>query len=346
MSTLAGRSIATAAKATSNGHAPKALAAVVQMCSTADISANLRRAIKVVQTAAARGAKTILFPEATDYVAENAAQARALAQPLTGPFVTALREAAATHQVELVVGVHERLNDDEISQFTGKQPDHDPPTFANALVAIDGGKQDDAGLGRILAVYRKMHLFDVDIPNGPRLHESATCAAGNSVVDPVPLHIGQLGLAICYDIRFPALSATLRSRGANILTFPSAFTEPTGAAHWSILNRARAIETQCYVISPAQIGRHSSVRSSYGAAMVVDPWGRVLVEGPSFAEWPRFLEQREVGSQVPVGGIEVVEADKEGGAAFALFEVDHAVTNKTRQSMPVWAHRREPALYE
>ncbi|KAJ3363561.1 Carbon-nitrogen hydrolase [Allomyces javanicus] len=340
-----GRTIATATKTVSNETAPKALAAVVQMCSTADVGANLHRALKVVQAAASRGAKTILFPEATDYVAENAAQARALAQPLMGPFVTALRETAATHQVEIVVGVHEKLGDDEVAQFAAKQSDHDPPTFANALVAIDGAQQD-AGLGRILAVYRKMHLFDVDIPNGPRLHESATCAAGDRVVDPVPLHIGQLGLAICYDIRFPALSAALRARGANVLTFPSAFTEPTGAAHWSILNRARAIETQCYVVSPAQIGRHSSARSSYGAAMVVDPWGRVLVEGPPFAEWPRFLEQREAGVPVPMGEMEVVEADPEGGAAFALFEVNHAVTDKTRQSMPVWTHRREPVLYQ
>ncbi|KAF9154938.1 Nitrilase, partial [Linnemannia schmuckeri] len=126
--------------------------------------------------------------------------------------------------------------------------------------------------GLITQTYRKIHLFDVDIAQGPRLMESNSTVAGDRVVPPVSTPIGKIGLGICYDLRFPEMALALRRKGAEILTYPSAFTIKTGEAHWEVLLRSRAIETQCYVVAAAQVGQHSEKRASYGHAMVQLPF--------------------------------------------------------------------------
>lgn len=133
--------------------------------------------------------------------------------------------------------------------------------------------------GKLKAIYRKLHLFDVETPDF-RYQESKVMKGGHAIVSPVhntPLD-GGLGLLICYDLRFPELSTILRKNGATILTYPAAFTVSTGSAHWERLLYARAIENQCFVVAPAQVGYHNEKRQSYGHAMVVDPWGRKLAE--------------------------------------------------------------------
>ena len=144
--------------------------------------------------------------------------------------------------------------------------------------------------GQIIGRYAKTHLFDVEIPERSiRLKESDYVQPGRKIANPVPLleeqDKFQVGLAICYDMRFPELAMVLCKRGANILTFPSAFTVPTGSAgHWSTLLKARAIENQCYVVAAAQTGRHNNKRTSFGHACVIDPWGTVIAECPEGEE--------------------------------------------------------------
>ncbi|MEQ2242454.1 Nitrilase [Ilyodon furcidens] len=168
-----------------------------------------------------------------------------------------------------------------------------------------------------MSVYRKSHLFDVELPEkGVSLKESAFTIPGASLVPPVQTPIGKVGLGVCYDLRFPELSLALQRHGADILTYPSAFTVATGAAHWEVLLRARAIETQCFVLAAAQVGRHHEKRSSYGHALAVDPWGDVV---------------GDCGGEKP---------------GMVLVEVDLEKVNRTRRNMPVQQHRRDAAFYQ
>jgi predicted amidohydrolase len=139
--------------------------------------------------------------------------------------------------------------------------------------------------GKIAAVYDKIHMFDVDLGNGESYRESATLKPGNQAVTG-DLPWGRLGLSICYDLRFPHLYRALAKAGADFLTIPAAFTRTTGKAHWHVLQRARAIETGCFVISPAQCGRHAGDRETYGHALIVNPWGEVLADA---GEEPGFI---------------------------------------------------------
>tara|TARA_R110002003_G_scaffold32_11_gene2030 strand:+ start:47095 stop:47709 length:615 start_codon:yes stop_codon:yes gene_type:complete len=135
--------------------------------------------------------------------------------------------------------------------------------------------------GQITQRYQKLHLFDVDIANGPKLKESDTVERGTDLLNPFDTPVGKVGSLICFDLRFPEPALALRARGAHIITYPSAFTTPTGkAGHWEMLLRARAIETQSYVIAAAQVGVHDEEgkRRSYGHGMIVDPWGKVVAE--------------------------------------------------------------------
>lgn len=134
--------------------------------------------------------------------------------------------------------------------------------------------------GKIVTTYDKIHMFDVDLGNGISYKESATYAAGNkAIVTPIPW--GRLGLSICYDLRFAYLYRALAQAGANILTAPAAFTKITGEAHWHILQRARAIETGCFIISPGLCGNHGNGKESYGHSVIIDPWGNILADGGS-----------------------------------------------------------------
>ncbi|KAL8666605.1 MAG: hypothetical protein Q9202_001403 [Teloschistes flavicans] len=219
---------------------------------------NLSQCRLLVQKAVAAGAQFLFLPEASDYIASTASESVSLVQPsTTSPFVLGLQSSAREHRLPINVGIHE--------------PTQDGKKVKNTLVWID----ED---GNVKHRYQKLHLFDVDIPDGPVLKESNSVEKGTKIVPPFPTGCGNVGMLICFDLRFAEPSLSLRRQGAQIITYPSAFTVPTGLAHWSTLLRARAIETQSYVIAAAQVGSHNERRSSYGHSMIVSPWGDILAE--------------------------------------------------------------------
>jgi predicted amidohydrolase len=228
------------------------------MTSTADRARNLATAIRLLNEAADLGAKLIGLPENFALMGRDEERIAA-AEPLEGPTLGAIREVARARRVWIVAGsVAEKVD----------QPGKTANT--SALIADDGS---------IAAAYRKIHLFDVNIPDGARYAESETVAPGDKVVlAPTPL--GRIGLTICYDLRFPELYRQLSGLGAEVVFIPAAFTLFTGKDHWEVLVRARAIENLSYVVAPAQVGRHSASRLTYGNAMIVDPWGTVLARCP------------------------------------------------------------------
>lgn len=141
----------------------------------------------------------------------------------------------------------------------------------NTLLWIDAD-------GKIVHRYQKLHMFDLDIPGGPVLKESNTTEPGTEIPAPFDTEVGRIGSAICFDLRFPEISLALKSQGADIILYPSAFTIPTGKAHWEVLLRARAIECQAYVIAAAQVGKHNEKRTSYGHSIIINPWGEIIGE--------------------------------------------------------------------
>jgi predicted amidohydrolase len=226
----------------------------VQMTSTADVRRNLDTAARLVSEAADLGAKLVALPENFAYMGPEEGRLAA-AESLDGPTLGTIREIARRRGVWVVAGsIAERSTNPKMTANT------------SAVVADDGS---------IVAVYRKIHLFDVSIPDGARYAESEGVVPGDKVVV-APTALGRIGLTVCYDLRFPELYRTLASLGAEVITIPSAFTLFTGKDHWEVLVRARAIENLAYVIAPAQVGRHSGNRQTFGNAMIVDPWGVVL----------------------------------------------------------------------
>ncbi|KAL8712261.1 MAG: hypothetical protein Q9220_003412 [cf. Caloplaca sp. 1 TL-2023] len=237
-----------------------AIAAIGQICSTSSMTHNLSQCQSLVKKAAAAGAKALFLPEASDYIAPSASETVSLVQPTsTSPFVLGLQDSARKYALPINVGIHEPTT-------KGEQK------VKNTLIWIDGN-------GTLKHRYQKLHLFDVDIPDGgPTLKESNSVEKGMEIVPPFSTALGNVGMLICFDLRFPEPSLALHRQGAHIITYPSAFTIPTGLAHWSTLLRARAIETQSYVIAAAQVGPHNEKRASYGHSMIVSPWGEVVAE--------------------------------------------------------------------
>ncbi|PLN85362.1 nitrilase-like protein [Aspergillus taichungensis] len=233
------------------------IAAVGQLCSTASASANLAQCQILVRKAVAAGAKALFLPEASDYIASSPAESISLARSVNeSEFVLGLQREAQQAELHINVGIHEPAADGKVK---------------NTLVWIN-----EKGL--ITQRYQKIHLFDVDIKDGPVLKESASVEKGMEILRPFETPVGRVGLSICFDLRFPEISLALRRNEAQIITYPSAFTIPTGRAHWETLLRARAIETQSYVIAAAQAGPHNEKRSSYGHSMIVNPWGEVVAK--------------------------------------------------------------------
>jgi predicted amidohydrolase len=229
--------------------------ALAQTTTTDDFDANLKVADRMVIEAADKGAALLAFPEVFLYLGGYKGKLK-VAEPLDGAIVSRFREAAAKHNVMLLLGsLHERIPDD-------------PARVYNTSVLI-------AANGDLLASYRKLKLFDVALPT-LKIKESDSIAPGDAPPPVVDTPIGKLGLTICFDLRFSDLYLDLRRRGAQIVFIPSNFTAPTGAAHWDVLIRARAVEGQFYVVAPAQTGRHNAKYTSYGHSMLVDPWGKVL----------------------------------------------------------------------
>ena len=233
--------------------------AVVQHNAGTDVAANLSTLIQLSRQAAAEGAQLITWAEAFAYLGRHEGKQEILETlPAGGPILHRCQELAQELNCALLLGgFHEAIPGDAQRCY-------------NTSVYLDE-------TGTVKELYRKIHLFDVNIVDGPQLRESRQTAAGNRAVL-TDTAFGKLGLTICYDLRFPALYQALTDQGAIAHSVPSAFTATTGDAHWHALLRARAIENQSYVIAPAQHGRHSANRSSYGHSVIIDPWGRVLAE--------------------------------------------------------------------
>lgn len=233
-------------------------AGVVQMTSVDDLSVNLTAAEVLVREAAARGAQLVTLPENFAFLRREG-EGVPCAQPLDGEIVERLRGWASAHRLWLVGG-----------SFAERIPG-DTRTYNTCVCCAPDGE--------LAAVYRKIHLFDVDLraSGGAAYAESAAVAPGSDLAL-ANTPFGPVGLSICYDLRFPELYRALAARGARILTVPSAFTPQTGKDHWEVLLRARAIENQAYVLAAAQCGRHNETRSSHGRSLIVDPWGVVLAQ--------------------------------------------------------------------
>jgi deaminated glutathione amidase len=235
--------------------------AAIQMTSGADIGGNLEQAQPLLEEAARRGAQLAVLPENFAFMGLRDADKRAVAEAEgSGPIQDFLATTAKRLQMWIVGGtIPLRAGED------GR--------VAAASVVYDAQ-------GNRVARYDKIHLFDVDIPGrAERYRESAHVAPGSQAVV-VDTPVGRLGLSVCYDVRFPELFRRLGAAGAQILTVPSAFTGPTGRAHWETLMCARAIENLCYVVAPAQSGFHPNGRETYGDSLIVDYWGRVLQRLP------------------------------------------------------------------
>jgi len=255
-------------------------AAAIQLNSTADVDRNLATAERLVDAAAAAGAELVVLPEKWSALGPGEMLLE-LAEPLDGPIVTAARGWAQRLGITLLAGsVGERIEGSERIANT------------SLLIAPDG---------EIEATYRKIHMFDVDV-GGVSYRESEHERAGEEVVV-APAAGTDLGMTICYDLRFPELFRILALRGARVITVPSAFTATTGRDHWEVLLRARGIEDQLFVVAANQFGTAPPSFSSWGHSMIVDPWGRILDvladgEGHAIADLD-LGEVERVRAQVP-----------------------------------------------
>ena len=245
---------------TSNGPDPTDIlrVAVVQMNSQDDKAANVETALALIDRAAGTGARLVALPEVWTYLGPDAGNHDA-AEPIPGPTIERLAERARRHGIYLHCG----------SIFEGVPGE---PRLFNTSVVLDPA-------GEIVAGYRKIHMFDVDLDGSERYRESATMAPGDEIVT-FDLDGVRVGLTICYDLRFPELFRILALRGAEAIILPAAFTLTTGKDHWEVLIRARAIENQVFMVASGQVGKHPPGNACFGRSMIVDPWGTVLATAP------------------------------------------------------------------
>ena len=248
--------------------------ALLQMTSGIDPAHNARTLARAVEQAAAEGAAMLFTPEMSGLIDRDRKRAAArIVRESEDPVLAAVREAAAKAGLWVALGsIAVRRDEDESGRYANR----------SLVIGPDGA---------IRGRYDKMHMFDVDLATGESWRESNAYAPGDAlgVVDGTP--VGRLGLAVCYDIRFPALFEALGQRGCDAIAIPAAFTVPTGRDHWHLLQRARAVEASAYVIAAAQVGRHDDGRETFGHSLVVDPWGEVVLDmggqeaGLGFAEF-------------------------------------------------------------
>lgn len=268
------------------------IAAVLQMTSGASVETNLATARSLLEQARVAGAKLAVLPENFALMGHKERDKIDVAEDLgEGQIQACLARSAQELEMWIIGGtIPLRVNED-------------PGRVAAASLVFDSQ-------GRFVARYDKIHLFDVDLPDREeRYRESATIAPGREpTVVSTPL--GHVGLSVCYDVRFPELFRLLQAQGADVLSIPSAFTAPTGRAHWELLLRARAVENLSYVLAPAQSGHHESGRETYGDSMIVDPWGHVLA---------RVAQP---------------------GPGIAVAEIDLTLQNELRTRFPALNHRR------
>jgi len=274
-------------------------AAVLQMTSTPEVEANLAMARTLLERARAEGATLAALPENFAIMGRKEADKIAVAEtPGEGPIQAFLGQCARVLGLWIIGGT------------IPLRIENEPERVAAASLVFDDR-------GRCLGRYDKIHLFDVAIPNrnrdapqrDERYRESATVAPG-SQPKVIATPLGKIGMAVCYDVRFPELFRVLQEQGAEILSLPSAFTAPTGKAHWELLMRARAVENLCYVLAPAQSGIHPNGRETWGDSLIVDPWGQVL-------------------SRIT-----------DAGPGLAVAEIDRTVQHELRERFPALSHRR------
>ena len=264
--------------------------ALLQMTSGIDPAANAATMTKAVEDAAQGGAGMLFTPEMSGLLDRDRKRAAPhVVPPGENPVLAAMREACAKHAIMAAIGSLAVLRED------GR--------WANRAFVIGAD-------GNVLATYDKIHMFDVELETGESWRESAAYAPGEQVVTVDLPGLGRLGLTICYDLRFPALFEELGRRSCDVIAIPAAFTRPTGAAHWHMLQRARAVEASAFVVAAAQVGSHEDGRETYGHSLVVDPWGEVLLD---------------MGGEAP-------------GLGFA--EIDPERIAKVRRQLPSLANRR------
>lgn len=229
------------------------LAAVLQMCSSEDVTENLAQAAILIEQAAKQGAKLAVLPEMFAIMGRSS-QDKVLLQEIAGQgkIQDFLAEQAKKHQIWLVGGTIPLTTDEA--------------TKVRAACCV----YNEHGI--LAARYDKIHLFDVELSAKEKYNESDTTQAGNEVVV-IDTPVGRLGLAVCYDLRFPELFRLMFEKGAEIIAIPAAFTVPTGEAHWELLARSRAVENFCYILGACQGGVHSNGRKTYGHSLIVNPWG-------------------------------------------------------------------------
>lgn len=232
------------------------IAAAVQMTSVNNRESNLRKAEELLSRGVELGAKLLALPENFSFMGSEKEKAAVVEELDKGPSVAFLKDFALKNNVTILGGT--------------------------LPLKAEGGKVYNTSLlidscGNISARYDKIHLFDVNISGGESHQESRLVEPGKEAVT-VDTPLGRLGFSVCYDLRFPELYRKMSQEGARIIFSPAAFTVETGLAHWEVLIRARAIENQVYMIAPAQYGRHSETRRTFGNAMIVDPWGKVLAK--------------------------------------------------------------------
>ncbi|XP_060067830.1 deaminated glutathione amidase-like [Ylistrum balloti] len=263
---------------------------VVQLTCTADKKKNFETCRQFIHQAKDNGVQMVFLPEAADFIGESKQRSMEMAESIEGETISNYRKLAQQTSIWISIG-----------GFHEQGHENDSNRVLNTHVVIDDQ-------GEIKATYSKVHLFDLDLGD-LRLCESDYTIPGDRITCPVSSPVGNVGLGICYDLRFPEMSIALAQQGAEILTYPSAFTVTTGRAHWEVLLRSRAVENQCYVVAAAQTGKHNDKRASYGHTMVIDPWGTI-----------------------------VAQCEEDPGLCVA--DVDLSFLRKVRRDMPVWNHRR------
>ena len=271
------------------------LAACVQMSSDTHVEANLQRAEGYIRRAAHHGASLIVTPENTALLGPQFHKVE-LAEPLHGQTASFFSALADELNIHLLIGSIAEQKFDQNGKL-------DTQRCYNTSILFGPN-------GDLIAHYRKIHLFDVDVPGGLTINESDSICPGDDLVV-AETDLGRIGLSICYDLRFPEMYRALVDQGAELLAVPSAFTLTTGKDHWHTLLRARAIECQSWVLAPGQWGQHDAkgMRQSYGHSVIIDPWGHVV-------------------------------ADKGHGEGICYAEVDLDRVKKVRQSIPLSKHRR------
>ncbi len=275
-------------------------AAAAQMTSGDDLLTNLATCRDLAKKAGDQGVRLLVLPECFAFIGERLADkftiAEAIDESAPGPILAALVEIAMTNKLWLIAGGMPERVDDELDLA----PSELSRAYNTALVLNPEGQ--------ISHRYRKIHLFDIAIPGRAEFRESDSTAPGTEVAV-AETELANIGLSICYDLRFPELYRQMAlNHGAEIIVVPAAFTAHTGAAHWHTLLRARAIENQCYVIAAGQAGRHNDKRESYGRSLIIDPWGTVI-------------------------------AERETGTGLAIAEIETSAVEKTRQEMPCLEHQ-------